>query len=377
MSTLIESLPEDFSEKVNKKILITGAGFSKIAGGFLASEIANRIFNYSSVSQSIKNKILSHDCNYERVYDDLTGVDSKCFEESLINIFRDMDKGIQNPSIDNMVGFANHCEKFYGLFSDKDKYNFILTLNQDTVLERCYLHYANKRQGGLPAGEYTQEITERNIRLNFPYNSYRLEMMVVTKSEKEHSPKNYAVQAQNSYEFNDFIQHIEYDSQNIPKISSLNYLKLHGSAHWRNSEGAVAITGVNKVDKISRFKELNASIEMFDKLIVIRDLKIVIVGYGFKDAHVNERILKAIDNGSRLYIINPMSFDRFASRDNTIEFNLDKCKSCHAPLNILKKRNKLLAGIEQYFPVEFSAEKFFNKDEGFKLLEKTINYSDK
>lgn len=58
-----------FNFKVNKYILLTGSGFSKDFGGFLAKEMWESIFNYLDENRYPGlRKVLRNDFDYESVY---------------------------------------------------------------------------------------------------------------------------------------------------------------------------------------------------------------------------------------------------------------------------------------------------------------------
>lgn len=39
----------------------------------------------------------------------------------------------------------------------------------------------------------------------------------------------------------------------------------------------------------------------------------MVVGYGFKDEHINEMLLQAIDKGTRLFVVDPLGADAASS----------------------------------------------------------------
>lgn len=60
--------------ETNRQILLTGAGFTKNFGGFLASEMWAQIFNSHHIRPHKElGKILRHDFDYESVYNRVLG----------------------------------------------------------------------------------------------------------------------------------------------------------------------------------------------------------------------------------------------------------------------------------------------------------------
>ena len=81
-----------------KTILLTGAGFSKNFGGYLAKEIWSKIFNDSKLGRhaNIKEKLKSN-FDFESVYAEVLGDESipseakEDFQKIIIKAYVDMD----------------------------------------------------------------------------------------------------------------------------------------------------------------------------------------------------------------------------------------------------------------------------------------------
>lgn len=185
---------------------------------------------------------------------------------------------------------------------------------------------------------------------------------IKSKTIRDHiRNNNCAIQPQNDYNFEHFIQVIKFEKENQPKTGLVNYVKLHGSAHWQHSEGRdILISGVNKKEKISNFNLLQAEYLLFEKICDVKDLQIVIVGYGFRDPHVNETILSAVENGARLYIVNTMPLDKFFN-NNDMKF--------YGGGDGEEKKITVDKAVDRYFSC--SLERFINSDY-FKNLQNLI-----
>ncbi len=309
---LLIDIPSDFYENTNKCILITGAGFSKDLGAYLAEELAPKIFNIEDMPKDLRKIVGDNKFDYELAFDKATGKYAKIFENALSEIFKKIDKEITSGISEN----SHH--RLLKLLQSRDKYNFIVTLNQDLAVERFHLLMSEGNIENKPG--QPKETIEKTIGLNFPFTNYFMADVVGSKWNG-----NFCIQRQRDYNFENFQQVIKYSRENILKIGQTNYIKLHGSANWSHSEGKnVLISGVKKERKIHAYNVLRANFSLFEKLSEIPKLRIVIVGYGFKDTHVNNIISKAIENGAELAIIQPTKQKDFY--DNTLNACSEKLK---------------------------------------------------
>lgn len=292
-------------ENINKNILLTGAGFSKDFGGLLASEISNKLFNSPKATALIKNKILElNNSNYEAVYESIGDNEKQIFGNLLVDVFRNFDERINSK----LRSLPPNFKKFIKLFDAPNFYNFIFTLNQDLLLERTFLLLGLDKQATYTSNsnDKIKKDLDKIINLHFPNTNYSLSTVIKCKDNS-----NGYIQRIDSYDFNDFIQVIKYEGDITPKIG-FNYIKIHGSMNWEHSEGNnITITGGAKELSVNQYNVLKYNFELSKKIFNCSNLKIVIVGYGFADKHVNDLLLSAVNQGSKLIIINPMEFDSF------------------------------------------------------------------
>jgi hypothetical protein len=302
-----DSLPENLCEKCNRKILVTGAGFSKDFGAPLANELWPYMYNGCD-SDSIKSQ-MRRDENYENVYSKLNDSDKKIFMNKLVELFKLIDRSISTQA-DNSGGI----EDFIELFIEPEKYNFIFTTNQDLFLERVYIKNCGNRD--LKNGESNHGVKQiaDDVKLYFPYNDYSLTKII-------HDSYNGCVQSQEKYAFKDLIKTIKYDTNKMPSEEFINYIKLHGSFNWEHSEGYVInLTGDSKEEDIARSNITNSGFEIFKKICKeAQSLKFVIIGYSFRDKHLNEQLLNSIKfNNSFLYIVSPLPWSEFKKNTSFI-----------------------------------------------------------
>ena len=82
--------------------------------------------------------------------------------------------------------------------------------------------------------------------------------------------------------------------------------KLHGSSNWSHADGQpMLIMGGAKVREIGQTLILNRYAKVFDELLAATSAKLMVIGYGFRDDHINAAIAKAVEGGLKLFIIAP------------------------------------------------------------------------
>jgi hypothetical protein len=66
------------------------------------------------------------------------------------------------------------------------------------------------------------------------------------------------------------------------------------------------VIGKDKADQISREPLLAWYMNIFKQVLSQKDRRLLVIGYGFRDKHINEIISKAVKNhGLKLYVISP------------------------------------------------------------------------
>lgn len=274
---------------ISQNILLTGAGFSHNFGGFLADGMWSQIFNHTEIQtrQTIKNTLLK-DFDYESIYNEiLLGPADKWFDSdrasirvAVLEAYRQLDQFILNynkhPNIDYMYAVNKFIERFSG---DMRTIGFFFTLNQDIFVERFY-NSSNKplvlpRMRRVP--DYSSDYERKSI-----------------------------------LQENDFITVVrgkDTDWKPADKLSKqeLHYIKLHGSFNWKSSDGSnMMVIGKDKEHQISREPLLAWYVDIFKQVLSQKERRLLIIGYGFRDKHINQIIATAIkENGLKLYVVSP------------------------------------------------------------------------
>lgn len=86
------------------------------------------------------------------------------------------------------------------------------------------------------------------------------------------------------------------------------YFKLHGAWNWRSADGRqMLVMGGNKAASINKHPLLTWYHEQFEAHMSEPDSRLMVIGYGFADPHINETIERAVDaNPSMLlFLVDP------------------------------------------------------------------------
>lgn len=88
------------------------------------------------------------------------------------------------------------------------------------------------------------------------------------------------------------------------------YFKLHGSYHWEESAGdPLMVMGGSKSIAIRAHRVLQWYFAQFQHYLGLGATRLMVIGYGFGDQHVNEAILAAADKGLRMFVVDPLGVD--------------------------------------------------------------------
>lgn len=269
-----------FEFKSHKLILLTGAGFTKNFGGFTGSEMWFQIFNDPEI-QANKNlrDLLQDDFDFESAYS--TIMTSELIEEKKImqrvieKVYKNLDDATSgwvfnnnSPYPVNWYGWCALTNLFNGTGELK---GLFFTLNQDLFIER--------RNGHRPPGAPF-----------FPHELYNGHCKNFTIDKFVTLPSDDAVTKAEEAFKNHF---------------GLAYIKLHGSYGWKSSDGSnQMVIGKNKSELIEKEPLLKWYSELFKKVIYEGGKKMLIIGYGFGDEHINNILAKGVlDHGLKIYII--------------------------------------------------------------------------
>jgi hypothetical protein len=207
-------------------------------------------------------------------------------EAAIGEMFTDMNRGFFRTGFD--MEFmrppetgANNVGEFLARF------DAIFTLNQDLLLE---IGYCRK------AADLMQALNPRWSGLEFPG--------MVTRVQNPLSPTARWVGSRCPA------------SRDIQSVAPANartqpIYKLHGSSDWVDETGSrLLIMGEDKAGSIKGSKVLSLYAKEFERRLREPDTRVIIIGYGFRDNHINMALNSAADAGGlRAFIIDPAGAD--------------------------------------------------------------------
>ena len=86
--------------------------------------------------------------------------------------------------------------------------------------------------------------------------------------------------------------------------------KMHGSTTWFDETGQIMVMGYNKLTTIQSQQILKYYYNDFERCLSLASARLVVIGYGFQDPHINTAIRRMISvSGSRMFIIDPLGVD--------------------------------------------------------------------
>ncbi|OIQ93598.1 hypothetical protein GALL_244460 [mine drainage metagenome] len=277
-------------------LLLIGAGFSRNWGGWLASQVDEHLPTTPEVHQnaellSLLNRAQGFEsalAQVQREYalrsTEANLANLQALQKAIRKMFADMDAGFAAlPSLDfpDRRGHHNVEFKISGFLG---RFDAIFSLNQDLLLERHYQNgdlvtalprkWSGRERPGLRALSTTNT--------GMPYDV----------SKDRWTPVDPA-----SFSLRQGQQPI---------------FKLHGSSDWWSASGEpMLIMGGDKVSDIKRHPLLNWYQERFEDYLRVPGVRLMVIGYGGSDQHINQTIAAAhADNPSlSLFNIHPKGRD--------------------------------------------------------------------
>jgi len=277
----------------HKFALFLGAGFTKNFGGPLASEMWALIFNQPSLQNSkrLKEEMIKN-INYEDIYNKILETTSyfsenekRDFQKSIYNAYQHIDRIIYNLKDTGPIDLKKVKDSFIDLICPRNNHKgFIFTLNQDLFFERLYKQSPELTIPGIKRGNHKQQSEGYQYPLKYPDDYY----ILPSNEELEKNP-------------------IE---NNLGKFS---YIKLHGSYNFVSADVKTIekdmpqmVIGSAKEEHINKEPILKSYFDLFKKVINSGNIKLLIVGYGFQDQHINTLLNQVVEkNLVKIYILNP------------------------------------------------------------------------
>jgi len=263
-------------------ILLLGAGFSRNWGGWVATEVFEYLLGCAGLGESAKSLLWDYkekggfEAALGRLQQDIRKTSAKDprleqLTKCVIEMFEDMNSGFPKS-----FEFSNMSSQSVGEFLAR--FDAIFTLNQDLLLETHYLSF---------------DLSLRNSRR---WDGAALPGL---KPEDRSEPNLY--------------QGILNPCSELFKIQPRTQpiIKLHGSTNWRDPDrDNLMVIGGQKKEFIKQNAVLNWYAEEFISYLSMPDTRLMIIGYGFGDDHINDAIRTAARNGGlSLFIVDPSGVD--------------------------------------------------------------------
>jgi hypothetical protein len=269
------------------RVLLTGAGFSRNWGGWLANEAFEYLLGCSEIEGPQRDLLWSHADRGDG------------FEGALAELQADAGRKDALARMENAInGMFILMNNGLASFDDQHltrrflaRFDAIFTLNQDTLLERQYLPYLD------------QTIAHRWTGASIP-------------GMKPEGPADMFAGS-----FDDgsrgWAQRWVPDSTFKPDARFQPYVKLHGSSNWYDQNTRLMIVGGNKAGNIAQTPLLKSYVEMLREMLSRSDSRLMVIGYSFRDDHINSVIKHAAkEAGLKVFVIDPAGIDNLDGRES-------------------------------------------------------------
>ena len=277
--SMVEDVPVT-DETFSKRVLLVGAGFARNWGGMLASEVRESLSSHRAVQErpAIKELLLeetSFEVALEKVRSgQFENQDQAAIEEAIISAFEQMDGRYRNlnppvlgASINDFIG--RFCPGPVGVGT-----GYVFSLNQDLLLERIYGTQLYRQQLTLPGVIWLEQ------RPDGPAGALPIPPATISDS-------------------------VDIDAPHL--TNKFNLIKLHGSINWRSSPDFPSmVMGTRKTLMIGNVPLLAWYHQVFEEVLSDGDVRLLVIGYGWADEHINEAIAMAVKNhGLRVFSWDP------------------------------------------------------------------------
>lgn len=268
-------------------LLLLGAGFSRNWGGWLATEAFEHLLGSPEViaDDGLRKLLWRHQSQggFEAALAELqqafgrdpgaNGPPLMALQSAVARMFADMNAAFLEITD---WEFQNSVDRKVGTFLTR--FDAIFTLNQDVLLEH---HYLNDNIALVGKRKWTGP-----------------EMPGMSRTP---SPEAFYA---NSWARSTWTPLPEDNFKADPRCQPL--YKLHGSSNWTRADGQpMLIMGGAKVREIGQTPILNWYAQVFEESINQAGARLMVIGYGFRDDHINAAIGRAVAKGLKLFIIAP------------------------------------------------------------------------
>ncbi len=268
--------------------LLTGAGFSRNWGGWLANEAFEYLLGAPGIDDYLRNILWGAKLGGEGFEGALSMVQNAYasnksdetkqrldrLTQAVIRMFDAMQTAF-NMLDHRGPGSELRLQRFLSQF------DAIFTLNQDALLETLYagVKWSDRWCGSyLPYMKFIEEPPQPTFKLRAPMTP---------------------------------------DSEFITRENYQPIYKLHGSYNWfAEPQGErLLVIGGNKTATIGTFRVLTRYQDEFQAMLSQPDTHLMVIGYSFGDSHINSVIQTAATDGLKIFIIDTLGVDVIDKRD--------------------------------------------------------------
>jgi hypothetical protein len=306
--------------------LLTGAGFSRNWGGWLANEAFEYLLGAPEIDDYLRNVLWGAKLRGEGFEGALSIVQSAYASNKSSEAKQRLDRFTQA-----VIGMFNTMQTAFNKLDYREselrlqhflsQFDAIFTLNQDTLLETLYagsVRWSERWYGSyLPYMKFIEEPAQ-------PY-TFMLREPMTQDSE--------------------FMMH-----ENEQAI-----YKLHGSYNWfAEPQGErLLVMGGNKTASIGTFRVLARYQAEFQAMLCQPDSYLMVIGYGFGDPHINGAIQTAAIKGLRIFIVDTVGVDVIDKRNTRAQIPEPVTDLMHALMpRIIGASRRTLKEILNSDPVE-------------------------
>jgi len=268
--------------------LLLGAGFSRNWDGWLADEVFEYLLGRPEIADSEELRRVLWDAQsrggFEYALDYLqagagrgdraAAANLERLRTAVIAMFNDMNEGF-----DRIPNWEFSAEMESQIATFLTKFDTIFTLNQDLLIERHYLS-ANPE-----------------LRRQDRWNGAAMPGLAPGERRASIIGQRWQILSEDAFNLDSRIQ---------------PYIKLHGSMNWDFPDGEdTLVIGGNKEGAIGRFPILKWYFDQFEQALYAGDARLMVIGYGFRDRHINDVVIEAINERSlKLFVVSPAGADQ-------------------------------------------------------------------
>lgn len=300
------------SFEICERALLTGAGFTYNFGGLLAGRMQGEIYNKIDFDRHpalhgllIQEPELDYESLYIRVMSGgYTQEDQAALQKAVFDAYMELDEAVcdyfrarryaSDSNYPDMLNFYRSFLQWFGGAEGEVVRGYFFTLNQDLFMERWDDAWRRFWMPGMPCAQ---------VRFSAPpygeYQPWPVDQRLYVPTAEELDAIKRA------------------DARRVSVSGRLHYVKLHGSLNWwskrdKKTDKAIMVIGGKKDDQIADEPLLAWYWDLFERALCGQNRRLWIIGYSFRDEHINRVIAQAIrDCHLRWFSISPSPQSRF------------------------------------------------------------------